>query len=359
MENRETLPIATIIPSYNHEKYVGEAIESVLDQSKKSREILVVDDCSTDDSRTVLERYSKHVSIIHHEKNMGGAETLNTGIRNSSSEYVAILNSDDTWVNNKLELQFDYMQSHSLDVCFTQANIMNAKSEILENPPRFFSSFEMSEPRGGSYLHHFFYRGNFLCHPSLLVKKEMYSRTGLYNGGLEQLPDFAKWIDFTKQGKIGILPEKLINYRYLESENASSQRLLQNQIRTRNEVYLIFATILEDVPTEVIKNNFQNELDKLQGIYGEIAKLDPASALLLSHPEGSLANQAMLAGIVRLFKKANSENESERDFLRAVLNQIEIEMRHTGSLPPPTIEPLSTKLVKSGKRFLSKAINER
>ena len=76
MNNRETLPIATIIPSYNHEKYIGEAIESVLDQSKKSSEILIVDDCSTDGSRAVLDRYSKHVSIIHHEKNMGGAETF-------------------------------------------------------------------------------------------------------------------------------------------------------------------------------------------------------------------------------------------------------------------------------------------
>ena len=275
METSDKLPITAIIPSYNHENYLSEAIESVLDQTKKPSEILVIDDCSTDSSRSVIQRYSNHVSIIQHDQNKGGAETLNTGIRNSTQEFVAILNSDDTWVRNKLEKQIDYMQSNSLDACFSQANIMNAKSEVLENPPRFFSVFEMSEPVGGSYIHHFFYRGNFLCHPSLLVKREMYSRCGLYNSGLEQLPDFAKWIDFTKHGKIGIVPEKLTNYRYLESENASSQKLLRNQIRTRNEVYLIFSSIFDDLPRARIEESFSNEISRLTGVYKELAEIDP------------------------------------------------------------------------------------
>lgn len=357
MNNRETLPIATIIPSYNHEKYIGEAIESVLDQSKKSSEILIVDDCSTDGSRAVLDRYSKHVSIIHHEKNMGGAETLNTGIRNSSSEYVAILNSDDTWVKTKLELQLDYLESNSLDACFTQAHIMNAKSEVLENPPRFFSVFEMSEPAGGSYLHHFFYRGNFLCHPSLLVKKNMYSRSGLYNGGLEQLPDFAKWIDFSKHGKIGILPEKLINYRYLESENASSQKIVQNQIRTRNEVYLIFSTIFDGLSRQSIEENFRDELSRLTGIFKDLSKIDPAIALLLTHPEGSLANQALYAGILRLWNKVELEGESERAFLRSVLSQVEINLKPINLHTPPDVGDPSTRLRRSGKKLVSRILN--
>ena len=357
METSQKLPITAIIPSFNHEKYLSEAIESVLDQSKKPSQIIVIDDCSTDSTRKVLDKYSNHVTILLHHQNMGGAETLNTGIKNSTQDYVAILNSDDTWVKDKLEKQFDFMRSNSLDACFTQAHIMNAESEILKNPPRFFSVFEMSKPTGGSYIHHFFYKGNFLCHPSLLVKKEMYSKAGLYNGALEQLPDFAKWIDFIKHGEIGILPEKLINYRYLETENASSQKLLQNQIRTRNEVYLIFRTIFDDIPKSTIEESFKNELSRMDGVHKELASIDPATALLLTNPEGSLANQALYSGILRLENKIDSREESERIFLRSILGQIEIGVKPITLTKSPDVGDPNTRLIRSGKKMLSRMIN--
>lgn len=358
MEKSETLPITVIIPSYNHEKYVSEAIESVLDQSQKPSQIIVVDDCSNDSSRSVLQQYSSFISIIHHDENMGGAETLNTGVTSSTQEFIAILNSDDTWASNKLERQFDYMQSNALDACFTQATIMNSKSEILENPPRFFSVFEMTEPTGGSYLHHFFYKGNFLCHPSLLVKRNMYSKAGLYNGGLDQLPDFAKWIDFTKVGQIGILPEKLINYRYLESENASSQKTLQNQIRTRNEMYLIFSTIFDGIPIARIEDSFKDELSRLTGIYKDVAAIDPATALLLTNPEGSLAKQALYAGILRLQNKSNIHQGPGRIFLRSVLSQLEIDIKTISIDTPPDVGDPNTRFMRFSKKLIARILND-
>jgi glycosyltransferase involved in cell wall biosynthesis len=318
------LPISVIIPSYNHGKFISEAIESVLTQTQVPEEVLVVDDFSKDESRKILQKFSKHVRIISHTQNLGGAATLNTGIDNTKKEFIAVLNSDDTWNKDKLEKQFSYINSEKLDVCFTKARIIDSESKSMVNPPAFFNVFNLSKPTGGNFLNHFFYRGNFLCHPSMLAKRQMFSKNGFYNSGLEQLPDFAKWIDFAKGGHIGILSEELTNYRYLPGKNASSQKIVKNQIRTRNELYLIFSSFFDGIPKNKIEELFAIEITKLDGVSQELAKIDPAVALLLNHPEPSLAEQALYAGISRIWRKSNSLSSLEQEILRSVLNNIQL-----------------------------------
>jgi glycosyltransferase involved in cell wall biosynthesis len=352
MASVSKLPVSTIIPSYNHEKYIGEAIESVLEQSKPPSEIIVVDDCSTDKSRKVLQKYSKHLQVIEHTKNLGGSAALNTGINCSSEFYVSILNSDDTWEADKLEKQLDFMDSENLDVSFTRANIIDLDTKIIKNPPTFFSVFNLEEPIGGSFLNHFFYRGNFLCHPSILAKREMYLQFGLYQKGFEQLPDFAKWIDFAKGGQIGIHSEKLTNYRYLPGKNASSQQVLNNQIRTRNELYLIFSTFFDGLEKSKILNLFSSEISNLDSAGRELAEIDPGTALLMNHPEVSLADQALLAGIYRIWGNSNSLTTADQELIRSLLGKLEISIRISSTTDSPEIRRISSDLKDIAKRIL-------
>ena len=352
MNSIDKLPVTTIIPSYNHEKYLGEAIESVLGQSKVPSEIIVVDDFSNDNSRKILEKYLNQIRVIHHKQNMGGAETLNTGIKSASEDFIAILNSDDTWELDKLEKQFSYLNENNLDVCFTQANIIDVDSRIVMKPPRFLSVFELTEPVGDSFLNHFFYRGNFLCHSSMLARKEMYTKFGFYQGGLEQLPDFAKWIDFAKNSQLGILPEKLVNCRYLHGQNASSQKVIESQIRTNNELYLIFSTFFDELSIDQVKELFKLELSSLTGIYKEMADFDPGTALLLTHPKISLADQALHAGIFRIWNYTNTLQVSQKILLRRSLGKIEITIRNDGLMVPSKF----TQILFNFKRLMKKGL---
>jgi len=100
--------ISVIIPSYNHSAFISEAIESVLSQSVQVAEIIIVDDCSVDNTLDVIRQFKdKRIHLIKNARNQGGAETLNIGIRCASSEWIAICNSDDVWEKEKLKIQLD------------------------------------------------------------------------------------------------------------------------------------------------------------------------------------------------------------------------------------------------------------
>jgi glycosyltransferase involved in cell wall biosynthesis len=97
--------ISVIIPVYNGEKYLDEALQSVLNQSLRPFEILVVDDCSTDKTAEIAQRYGDRIRYIRREKNGGAAAARNDGVKSATGDYIAFLDADDYWVNNKLELQ--------------------------------------------------------------------------------------------------------------------------------------------------------------------------------------------------------------------------------------------------------------
>lgn len=98
--------VSIIIPTFNRAKTLTRAIKSCLDQTYKELEILVIDDCSTDNTRQAVEEFAdKRVRYISHSKNSGPAASRNTGIRNASGEFLAFLDSDDEWAKNKIERQ--------------------------------------------------------------------------------------------------------------------------------------------------------------------------------------------------------------------------------------------------------------
>ena len=297
------LPISVVIPSFNHAAYISESIESILSQSSKASEIIVVDDYSTDQTLNVLGKYSQHIKIIPLPSNQGAADATNIGIRNSSNPFVAILNSDDCWTANKLELQFDYMRSSDLQICFTTANIIDANSKIVSNYPPQFDVFSRVSPTNNSFLFHFFYFGNFLCHPSLLIQKDIYERFGYYSNKFRQLPDLERWIDFAKKSQIGILNEKLVNFRWNDEVNTSSQKDTKSYIRTQNEHFPLYLSFFENITDLEIRGIFASEIERLDDDLQGIAKFDPGTALLLGHPEKSVKYQTTLAGYLRLMMK--------------------------------------------------------
>lgn len=112
--------ISVILPVYNTEKYLSESIESILRQTYANKEIICVDDGSTDASRDILLSYADQLTILQNEQNRGIAHSRNKGISVAQGEYLAFMDADDIWDPEKLKAQLDYLQKNpTLDMCFT------------------------------------------------------------------------------------------------------------------------------------------------------------------------------------------------------------------------------------------------
>lgn len=112
--------VSIIMPTYNSSGYVREAVDSVLSQTYQNWELVIVDDCSTDDTYKIISQYAaqdNRIVLSRTECNMGAAGARNKALLLSSGRYIAFLDSDDVWTSNKLELQIQFMQDNGY--CFT------------------------------------------------------------------------------------------------------------------------------------------------------------------------------------------------------------------------------------------------
>lgn len=112
--------ISVIMPVFNTEKYVKEAIESVFSQNYKKIELICINDGSTDSSLSILESFGDKIILINIKDNCGASEARNKGIRVAKGKFLAFLDADDIWVNNKLEVQMNQFNINpNLDISFS------------------------------------------------------------------------------------------------------------------------------------------------------------------------------------------------------------------------------------------------
>lgn len=129
-------PLVSIItPSYNSKEFIGETIESVLNQTYKNWEMLIVDDYSTDNSFEIIKKYTQKDSRIKYfknKKNRGPAISRNIGIEIAKGKYIAFLDSDDFWDKEKLKYQIEFMERNKLLITHTDYFFTNSKGEIIK-----------------------------------------------------------------------------------------------------------------------------------------------------------------------------------------------------------------------------------
>lgn len=132
--NIRKMPLVSIVmPAYNGEKYIGQAIESVLNQTYDNWELDIVDDASTDATLDVIKRYNdKRIKLQKNIKNRGIAYSSNIAIDMSDSKYIAFLDDDDMATEERLEIQVEYLEEHpDIDVLGGRAILINEESEII------------------------------------------------------------------------------------------------------------------------------------------------------------------------------------------------------------------------------------
>ena len=119
--------VSIVTPVYNSEKFISETIDSIQNQTYKHWELILVDDCSSDNSYDIISKYIKYdkrIRYIKLEKNSGAAVSRNTGIKNAKGRFIAFLDSDDIWLPEKLEKQLKYMLDKKIGFTFTSYRYM-------------------------------------------------------------------------------------------------------------------------------------------------------------------------------------------------------------------------------------------
>lgn len=240
--------VSVIMPSYNHSRFIGEAIVSVLNQTISDIELVIVDDGSKDETDDVIRQFSdSRIKYIPLSQNVGACEAMNIAIRNCVSEYIAVCNSDDIWEPTKLELQVPILDElPNVAAVFSDVLWINDDSKIIDDCERpHFHNFAQPNRSRHAWIKRLIEDGNCLCHPSVLIRKQAYRDVGTYNNYLRQLPDFDMWLRLVQVYDIHIMSDKLIRFRI--HGNNTSQQNPANYRRTWREHNLIARRFFTDV----------------------------------------------------------------------------------------------------------------
>ncbi len=128
--------ISVIIPTYNRGRLILDSVKSVLNQTYKNIELIVVDDCSTDDTEQILKSLNdSRLNYLRLEKNSGACSARNRGIEVASGEYLAFNDSDDLWLPEKLNCQLDFLNKSSADVVLCKMECRTPENEFIHNFP--------------------------------------------------------------------------------------------------------------------------------------------------------------------------------------------------------------------------------
>lgn len=128
------MTVSIITPVFNAEKFIGEAITSVQNQTYTDWEMIIVDDCSKDNSQKIIEGFSKkdnRIKYLKLEKNLGAAVARNTALEKAKGRFIAFLDSDDLWEPNKLEKQIKFMEENKIGFSFTSYRLIDEEGNDL------------------------------------------------------------------------------------------------------------------------------------------------------------------------------------------------------------------------------------
>ncbi len=251
--------VSVIMPSYNHGKFIKHGIMSVLDQTLTDFEFLIADDSSTDNTDEIIRSFNDNrIKYYPFNKNRGAGYTTNFLLDQARGEYIALINSDDFWNPNKLMIQTNFLDhNREYGAVFTHVTFVD-ENELVLDPAKHIEAliFNQGNRSRGKWLRHFFFDLNCLCHPSVLVRKQLYDCLGKYNPCLRQLPDFQMWINVVKASSIYVLEQQLTNYRILPKRGNISSDTIHNRNRDANELLLVFRDFFKDMGDDTFKEGF-------------------------------------------------------------------------------------------------------
>lgn len=225
------LKISVIIPVYNGEKYITRAIESVLNQTRPADEIIVVDDGSTDQTKQILESYADRIKFKV-VPNGGPAFARNEAIAMSSGDWIALLDADDIWYPDKLEIQIKALEQYP-EVGFCCSNFHFKQDDTGKNMDHFTSYCEgtrgliFDEPIIEALP--VLLRVNFVGVSTVLVRRSILNKVGFFDLAYRGLEDYDCWLKCAFETPFLVVKASLMN-KYFTGQNLSGNWLVNCQL---------------------------------------------------------------------------------------------------------------------------------
>lgn len=233
--------VSVVIASYNHEKFVSEAIESVLGQDFEDLELIIVDDASTDTSRQIIQKYAMEdarVRVILHETNCGIAKTMNDGIAAAKGKFLAETASDDVWMKDKLSKQLAVLESDEDLVVFTEVGIINESGQPV--CPTWSEYSGVSAKKTGDIFHDLLGRWEFFMNSNMLLKRANLGDIR-YDESLKYANDYKLYLELAAKYAFYFIPEPLAQYR-AHSSNTCGIRGFQgeaNRVHSQEDIIVL------------------------------------------------------------------------------------------------------------------------
>ena len=193
--------VSVIIPTFNRAKFIGEALESVLNQRFDDREVIVVDDGSDDATADILRCYEGEIRVLI-QSNRGVSAARNAGIAIASAELITFLDSDDLWLPGKLEVQVDFFRTH-LGALICQTEEIWVRDGVRVNPKK-----RHRKPQGD-----IFERSLVLClvSPSaVMMRRTLFEEVGLFDENLPACEDYDLWLRVACRYPVHLIDQPLI-----------------------------------------------------------------------------------------------------------------------------------------------------
>lgn len=268
-----TPKISIIMPAYNAEKYIKEAVDSILNQTFKDFELIIVNDGSTDSTKTIIESYiDPRIKIITHKTNQGIYSSRSDGLKAAQGEFIAVLDSDDIAMKNRLEEQSNFMIKNP-DIA-----VVGSWMEVIDvDSGDTYTLKPECDPVIIKWMH---ILKNQILNSASFFRKDIVDKIGYYKKEYEYAEDYDLWSRISRRYKMANIPKVLVKYRIRkksvtrasESGKAQRQHILEiifnninYYINLGQEDFKIFVNAVKEAKISGFKN-----LIKVRKIYKDL-----------------------------------------------------------------------------------------
>lgn len=203
--------VSVIMPAYNAQKYIAEAIDSILNQTFSNFELIIVNDASSDNTESIITSYrDPRIVYLKNETNLGVAKTLNYGLSVAQGEYIARMDADDISLPTRLEMQCNYLDANPLIA------VLGTETET------FLGNQIISSCGWSSHLPSHIKKDLFfscgIAHPSVMIRESILKEMNGYDPEYNGLEDYELWYRISQKYNIAVLPNVLLRYRLHENQ---------------------------------------------------------------------------------------------------------------------------------------------
>ncbi len=340
-------PLVTVLmPVFNCEAYVGEAIESILNQSFRDFEFIVINDGSTDRSGDILARYERMDERVkvYHQENRGIISSLNRGCDLARGRYIARMDADDISLAERLAKQVRYMEAHP------EIGVLGTWIEYVDENGSSQGNWCM--PTMPALIDWSLFFGSCLAHPSVMMRRDVVEQLGFYRPEALHIEDYDLWVRASGVTRIANIPEILLQRRDWAGSICSSH----SQIQEENVVKVVHSMIARLLKTQVSNDVVTCLRRTVSGFYSDNLQQIVSSAGLVRQ-------------LFRTYVKVNPLNRLEatevardagKKFYSLAVSASRISLWKGSSILVQALmlnpQLLSSKIITKGKRILLRTV---